>query len=217
MSSQLPEKIRSAIGLTAGNLGRALVRLGYPNGGKDAVFAETNLVAQLMRGLAEIDPGFDCYLEACLSRGRRIDLLATDGRLGLAAEAKKFGNVSYGCEGLGTDMARLDEFRPGYSPASDEYPHLDWWADADERWGLLMVGSHAGDIVRDVWRAEDPASEVAAHGPPTRKSNDPSPIVALRNKIDVRPGACRGAELIVKSRWQGSADAYLLWAAFRLQ
>ncbi len=95
----------------AGNkLATAVERLGYPNGNRDAVIPENNILIHVANELAR--GGFDLYCEAALSdadaglSARRIDLIAANDELSIAFEFKRRARP----ESVLADLQRLDEF-----------------------------------------------------------------------------------------------------------
>lgn len=214
--SEFPARFASAAALAARRLGAALDALDYPNGGRDATFAETNLVAYLVAGLLQSSPGFHCYAEAAHIQQRRIDLTGFDGRVAFALEAKKFGHVGKVVAALLGEMERIDQFVPRLSPTAEGHEPRDWWGTATERWAVLAVASHAGDEARKAWVAlEHTESHEAQAG--RSEWNDPRPIHGLVRELETRAHCVRDAAPICSGeRWRNCADAWLLWAAYRL-
>lgn len=153
-ASTVPAAIEGALQKAACKLGAALSALNYPNGGRDAVFAETNLLVYVGHGLMTCEMPFHCYAEASHTNSRRIDMIAFDGHCALAIEAKLFGNIGYVSRSVEDDLRRLADFCPRLSPNADGFDAENWWAKASEHWGLILIGSHGGDAVRDAWKAK---------------------------------------------------------------
>lgn len=211
---QPPEDLQHALRRAAEGLGTSLVRLGYPNGGRDAVFAEANVTCYVASGFLCLDAGYSCYAEASHTRARRIDLLASNGRSGFAIEAKLFGNVGQGAHSLLNDVERLCEFAPRLSPLNGGTAPPDWWRSLDTRWGVILVGSHASQAVHDAWRALDPSAGAKALADrPTWEAEAFSLLLSRLSQLGALGGllhVCDG------SRWHQCADAYLLSAVFPL-
>lgn len=227
MSEQeFPAAVAQALTSAAELLGKALLRLHYPNGGRDAVFAETNLLMYAGHGLLSCEKPFHCYAEAAHTNGRRIDMVAFDGDCAVAIEAKKFGNIGYVSESILRDLERLSDFRPIQSSTSDGSPAEEWWQQASQRWGLLLVGSHAGDSVKDAWtaqsRAEASSTLEARTSESTRRrattvERENATFMNLLDTLDRQKCGIRKAISICPgSGWDRCNDAYLLWAGFRL-
>jgi len=91
-------------------LASAVERLGYPNGNRDAVIPENNILIHVASELAGL--GFALYCEAALSDAdpdspaRRIDLIAANDELSIAFEFKRRARP----ESVLADLQRLDEF-----------------------------------------------------------------------------------------------------------
>lgn len=226
MPSEFPISIRAALEKAATLLGDSLLGLNYPNGGKDAVFAEANLIVYTAHALLSAERSFHCYAEPSHAGSKRIDLVAFDGETAVAVEAKKFGNVAYGSLAILSDIDRLRGFRPSLSPSADDSPVEEWWANAANRWGVILVGSHGGDQVRDAWQATTIESartaldgRLAARG--ARRTAtvqaDNTAMLAVLNKLDSMADTSRGVfQICPGNRWRQCEDAYLLWAGFRL-
>lgn len=215
----------AATSIAASKLGRSLTKLDYPNGGKDAVFAEANLVAYLTHGLLSQHETFSCYAEASHSHGRRIDLLASNGTLAFAVEAKKFGDVESGCRGVIQDIQRLREFRPALSPLRENVVANEWWRQADERWGAIVVGSHAGPEVTEAWKAGggDAGREALSRWSRRSRSTEGKHarsremLLEALSILHSDPRAFTSTHPICEgSRWRECQDAHLLWALFPL-
>jgi len=207
-------------------LGEALTCLDYPNGGKDAVFAEANLVAYTTHGLLSQKPVFHCYAEASHTRGRRIDLLAFNREIALAIEAKKFGDIEHASDGIIEDVQRIRDFTPTTSPLAANIDANDWWRQAKERWGLILVGSHAGDEVARAWQSGGGESarlslserSLRNRAKPEKLDRANEKLLKALATINEDPGSQFGCFRICEGRrWEGSTDAYLLWAAFPLK
>lgn len=213
MSWEGPEGVDQALRIAAETLGNALNSMGYPNGGSDAVFAETNLIAHLTHGLLSLSMGYSCYAEASHTKGRRIDLLVSNGRTGIAFEAKKFGNVGSSSAGLLNDMERISEFNPRLSPLKSRLSPPDWWSEVD-RWGGLLVGSHASMDVHQAWEHLDPetAKAALAHRPAWEREA----YAALIASLSARSARAGMVQICDGDTWENCADAKLLYAVFRL-
>jgi hypothetical protein len=224
MSNVFPQHVEDALQQAAQLLGDSLLELDYPNGSKDAVFAEANILVYVGHGLMSCFHPFRCYAEASHESRKRIDMVATDGTTVLAIEAKKFGNIGYGSEAIMADVERLKCFRPQLSRASGDATPRAWWDEAKERWGVILVGSHAGDPVNEAWIAKDEDSAAAALSKRVVAYRRRRPDILAREKsimlnalaeLDKMPGIRRGSFPICSgNRWDRCEDAHLLWAAF---
>lgn len=208
-----PEGLNEALRIAAEALGNSLNSMGYPNGGRDSVFAEANLVAHLAHGLLSLNLGYSCYAEASHTKGRRIDLLASNGRVGIAFEAKLFGNVGGSATRLLADLERISEFSPRLSPLKALRPPPDWWSEV-HRWGGLLVGSHAPAEVNHAWENLDPeAAKAALVRRPAWEREAYGALIASLSERSASTGAfhiCDG------DTWERCLDAKLLYAVFRL-
>lgn len=223
---EFPSSVESALRDAAHLLGDGLIGLGYPNGGKDAAFAEANILVYVAHGLLSRSRPFKCYSEPTHTRASRIDMVAFDGEVALAIEAKKFGSIKDGSSGIIRDVERLRDFTPKLAVLADKSPAKEWWQSAHARWGLVLVGSHGGKFVTDAWNAADAGSALSSleerligkkqREAATIREGNAGLLEALA-RLDTMSGIKRGAFEICSGETWGCADASLLWAAFRLQ
>ncbi|MGH2510869.1 MAG: hypothetical protein ACRDHZ_26185, partial [Ktedonobacteraceae bacterium] len=177
----------------------------------------------LVNSLMSSEPAFHCYAEAAHSGGRRIDLIAFDLEIALAIEAKTFGNIGRASNEAIGDIDRLNEFSPIPSRSKENILPANWWKSANERIGILLVGSHSDVKVRQAWSAKDLVGATNAIDQRARGSRLPIKSWSRENQIFlrlvaklIRQQAVRGSCSICESQWFKTDDAYLLYAIFSL-
>jgi len=209
---------------TASSLAQSLRLIGWLQGTADAPLPEQNTVLHLATAL--VQQGFGVYAEARLEprqgeRPGRIDLIAGDATVALGIEVKTFG--PFRPEVLLVDAQKLGRYSPATNPRSDGVDPLAFWAEADERLGVLLVQSFVGGLP-ELWagglapaglidRARGSALwDHLAKSP--RKRED---LLSLATFLSER-SATFGAELVLEDRqvWDDTGPLHLLWASWPL-
>lgn len=213
---QFPAEIEQAVADAALRLGRALDFLEWPNGERDAPPNELNALINLQWALARLTPTFHFYSEGAISERGRVDLMASNGDISLAMEAKRFGDINERSDSIGKDIQRLRDFHPAYYQGDGSRPIRDWWGTS-ARWGLVIITSFRGDAVRDAWLA--PSHQRAAEALSTYRSKsdrpraDGSGFMGLRATADMHRFA---APITLSERWPDTGAGHLLCGAVAL-
>lgn len=207
-------------------LGKALIGLDYPNGGRrNSILHENNLIIHIAHEL--IERGFHCYAEAAVGKGS-IDLIAGDGKLAVAIEAKMFGDPRERACGIKRDLERMGKFVPHRDPLSqlnNPTRACQWWAAAQERWGVIVIGhQRAGDeVIETAWTTPDDedAARLIKQGNKSRHRDTTieqitESFIALRKTLRDKGAHFGAKEICDDTPWPGTDGAWLLWAAFRL-
>lgn len=218
MTEAFPVQIETCVEAAAARLGRALEFLEWPNGDKDAPCHEINALINLQWSLSALEPEFYFYSEGAIAERGRVDLMASNGDISLAIEAKSFGNINERSDSVSRDLKRLYEFEPAYYQGNDTPILNKWWEKSKECWGLLLITSFRGDAVKDAWIATDITSALAImQSGYTRKSDRPladgSGFAALLNAPSIYRFA---APITLSNRWSTTGKGWLLCGAVRL-
>lgn len=223
MEPQLPSEIRDCIRHGAERLGRALVALEWPNGGKDAAPAEINALLNVGYFLQALPEPYDIYAEGSCASGR-IDAMGFNGRIAFALEAKKFGGINAQANSAYNDLDRMREFRPEMTQklSDSALRPREWWSDASERWGIILISSFRGQEVAEAWAAEDENKFLAVMRTYTHESDRPATgpegiPTGIHRLYQQFSHANRGAALVTDStRWQDCGQGWFLWGAIPL-
>lgn len=207
-------------------LGKALIGLDYPNGGRrNSILHENNLTIHIAHEL--IERGFHCYAEAAVGKGS-IDLVAGDGKLAVAIEAKMFGDPRERVFGIKHDLDRMAKFVPHRDPPSQ--PNnltraCQWWATAQTRWGVIVIGhQRAGDeVIETAWTTpnDEDAARLIEQGNKRRHRDTTikqitESFIALRKTLRDKGAHFGAKEICDRKPWPGTDGAWLLWAVFPL-
>ncbi len=216
MTYQLPIEIEHCFEKGACRLGKALEKLEWPNGGKDAPCHEVNALINIAFYLGNLAKPFHVYAEATVGQRGRMDMIGFNGETAIALEAKVFGKINRKSDEVLLDLNRLKSFRPSLSELAGNQKAHQWWDEAENRWGIVVISSFRGREVRDAWLAED-ENEFREKMATYKKADKPQDecgtakgFLALHRAV---PFSCRRAALITDAvRW-GSGEGWLLWAA----
>lgn len=222
MIPPLPVAIRSCLTDAAQRLGRALNELEWPSGGKDAAPAEINALINLMFYLQSQPAPFAIYAEGTCEDGR-IDMMACDGEVALAVEAKNFGAIQRQSEAALRDLNRMLKFRPSLGLLRSGEAPRPWWGDAKQRWGIILIQSFRGKEIADAWQSPDDnafqqhmsAYRSAADRLQTDVQGEPAGFHKLFRAF---PAHNRGiAPITDGQRWADCGQGWFLWGAVPLQ
>lgn len=213
---QFPTVIEQAVRKAAIRFGRALDFLEWPNGNRNAPPHELNALMNLQCALGQLQPPFYFYSEGSIAERGRVDLMASNGEISLAIEAKGFGRINERSDSIALDLARLREFTPAYYRGRGDREIKDWWG-ASQRWGLIIISSFRGDEVRDAWLADstDEAARELSKYPLERDRPrvDGTGFLALRSTFDLYRFA---APVPLGDRWSDTGRGHLLCGAVAL-
>ncbi|WP_152599864.1 hypothetical protein [Noviluteimonas dokdonensis] len=220
----LPEAFSTCFESAATRLGRALEKLEWPSGGKDAPCHEVNAVFSLAHCLGHLEPQFDLYAEGNLGRRGRVDLIGSNGEIAFALEAKGWGDIGDRANSILGDISRIQSFSPTASELANNVVAVDWWSQASKRLGIILITSFRGVEVAEAWTANDEGRAIesmSAYTTPTamalNDNGEPQAFLHLYRKLREVRAEC-GASLITKGdRWKDCGEGWLLWAAFLLQ
>lgn len=217
MDKKFPKEIEMCVTQAAARLGRALDFLEWPNGEKDAPCHEINALINLQVALSKLDPEFYFYSEGSIAQRGRIDLIASNGKVSLAIEAKSFGNINERSDSILRDLERLYTYEPAYYRGNNNQDLNTWWEKSNNRWGLILITSFRGDEVRDAWMSEDVTSAVEIMQSYTKKADRPasddSGFTALRSVPNVHRFA---APISMGERWNSTGKGWVLCGAVSL-
>ena len=210
-----PRVLRDALTEGAARLGRALDKLDWPNGGKDAPCHEVNAVINISYYLGQA--GFHLYAEGTTVNRGRIDLVGFDDRIAFALEAKNFGDINKQGDSILTDWKRLQKFYPLLTEVAGNQEAHKWWETASERWGIIVIASYRDPQIKDAWMSPDEAgfrqhmSVYKAHEQPQEVDGEAKGFLALYRATQT---AVRGAEIITPgTRFKDCGEGWLMWAA----
>ncbi len=221
MDAQLPLDIQRCFELGASRLGEDLVFLEWPNGGKDGAPAERNAMFNVAYYLGSLPKRYHLYFEGTAGNGR-MDMMGCDGETAIAIEAKSLGDINRQSASLLTDLDRLLKFSPFLTEKLNDNskPH-QWWQEATNRWGILLILSFRGREIADAWKTDDTnlfrekmESYIKRRRRNTDSNGEISKFLALSQAI---PLSGRGAALIIDGKhWQDCGEGWLLWGAIPL-
>jgi len=203
MTSAIPAFIKESVNEAGARLGRALDKLEWPSGGKNAPPSELNALINFQCCLSRLDADFDFYSEGTIAERGRIDLLGSNGKASLAMEAKRLANLNQSAVSALNDLRRLrcDEFAPAYCPPTPNREVTRWWEKSDSRWGVLLITSFHGDAVREAWEAQD--TETAARYMRVAGFRKFEGFMSLHRAEDLQRFS---APIPLPSRWCETAD-----------
>jgi hypothetical protein len=205
--------VKECLRNAASSLGAALDFLEWPNGGVNAHPDEHNVTAHLQASMSHLEPPFHFYSEARIEESGRLDLLASNGELSLAIEAKGFGGISKQSACLIDDVNRLLRFSPSCYKAED-FTNRQWWEASTQRWGLALILSFRGSDLQQAWCTNDDSAAMAALQKRQWGSNPASPFMKLRQLDWTERFA---ANIPMDDRWKtAAADGWLLCGAIAL-
>lgn len=216
MDAKLPAVIELCIREGAARLGRALRKLEWPNGGKDAPPNELNAIINISSCLGNQDPPFHLYAEGTIAKRGRVDLIGFDGNTAFAMEAKAFGKINNKSTEVLSDLQRLRIFSPSMSELAHNVKAEDWWKGATSRWAIVVISSFRGTEVKDAWLADDEAEacKLMANYRPADRAIEvdgmATGFLALHRELRE---TSRGAVLITNGQPWGGGEGWLLWAA----
>jgi hypothetical protein len=213
-SNKLPDYVKDCLRNTANSIGAALDFLEWPNGGVDAHPDEHNVTAYLQACMSHLEPSFHFYSEARIGeKNGRLDLLASNGELSLAIEAKGFGNISNQSSQLINDVERLLNFSPSCFKA-EGFTNRQWWETSSQRWGLALILSFRGSDLQEAWCMDDDGAAMAALRKRRWGSDPESPFMKLRGLNWTERFAHK---IQMDDRWRTTtADGWLLCGAVAL-
>lgn len=223
-TSEFPRVVVEALQDAAKQLGDCLDRLDFPNAARDAPFTEANLIWTLASQLSHRSPAFACYAEAACGPSGHTDLIAFDGSLALAIEAKTFGDVPAKAQEIERDFTRLLQFSPHLSRRVGS-SERNWWNEAQQRWALIVVGNLVGAEISKAWCAksreasdallQEAIDKAVSTGQAGRIKSRQAPMAELVSSVlsETTRGAAR---VLPGGIWADSDDIWLLWAARRL-
>jgi hypothetical protein len=217
VTSKFPSEIKSCAKDAATRLGKALDFLEWPNGEKDAPCHEINALINLQVALSKLDPEYHFYSEGVIADRGRVDLIASNGNISLAIEAKSFGKINERSESVRRDVERLHKYTPAYFRGNTDSKINEWWEKSTSRWGLILITSFRGDEVSDAWMSEDTRSAAKIMEKYPRKADRPtvdgSGFIALHSL----PWSDRFAYPIsLTERWSSTGKGWLLGGAVSL-
>lgn len=224
MQDKFPSDIEYCIKQGALQLGEALERLHWPNGGKDSPCHEVNALINISNYLSNLPIPYYVYAEATVAKGCRVDMVACNGDTALAFEAKSFGRIHKQSEGILKDLERLKTFRPSLTNLAGKLEPPHWWDNAKSRWGIIIVSSFVGPEVRDAWLAKDEdtvkekirtysKSKQSQTNSDRENDGEDSGFMKLYRAISE---SCRDAAFITDAKQWDSGEGWLLWAAVPL-
>lgn len=157
MASNVPEFIKECVAESGVRLGLALDYLEWPSDGVEAAPSELNALIGFQCAVMRRELGFHFYSEGTMeNRGGRIDLMGCNGEVSLAIEAKRLDNLGAKARLASSDLNHLIQFRPSYCTPTPGHELNDWWETSPHKWGLLLITTFLGDVVRDAWEAPNP-------------------------------------------------------------
>ncbi len=219
MSDQLPQEIEECIKQGALRLGRALEVLEWPSGGKDAPCHEINALISIAFYLGSLPNPFHLYAESSVNQRCRVDMIGFDGQTAIAMEAKGFGPINSQADSMLKDLVRLKTFVPSLSELAGNEKAVEWWANAESRWGIILISSFRGRKIRDAWMSPDVNKFIEIMGPSRSgktqvgEGGDSTGFLALFSAV---PYEYRRASMITDAKRWGSGEGWLIWAAIPL-
>jgi len=222
-SPVLPSDFSRCFEDAASRLGRALRKLEWPSGSKDAPCHEVNAIFSFAHCLGKLERDFQLYAEGMIGDRGRIDLIGCNGEIAFALEAKGWGAINKQSLSVTLDLERVRGFRPIPSELANDASAVDWWREAKQRFGILMITSFRGRNVADAWQLDsddDVIARMSAYKPSDRAldtNGEPAPFLTLHKRLRFLETE-RGASPITDgSRWKDCDEGWLLWAAFPLE
>lgn len=213
---QFPSEIEAAVHEAAVRLGRALEVLEWPNGKSLGPPHEINALINLQGRLSNFDPPYHFYSEGRIGETGRVDLMASNGTVSLAMEAKSFGDINPRSDSIAKDLDRLRGFTPAYYRGSGTREINDWWATS-QRWALIIITSFRDDEVRNAWVTDD--EDEARRQMETytkvcdRPRTDGTGFMALRSTPDLYRFA---APITMGDAWKETGPGHFLCGALHL-
>ncbi|MDX1557166.1 MAG: hypothetical protein R3212_14145 [Xanthomonadales bacterium] len=224
MINTLPIEVQRCIEQGAHRLGRALERLEWPNSGKDGPVAEINGLISLMYYLQAEPEAFHIYAEGTCAGGR-IDMMACNGPIALAVEAKAFGKIADRSESCLKDLQRMKTFKPELTTKLASGNSLnEWWEAASQRWGIILIQAFRGREISDAWVAPDTAGFLKAMSTYSGSAEnyvgaDPdNPTGFLKLWQQFEPQNRGRAQITDATRWPDTvaSEGWFLWGAIPL-
>ena len=167
--------------------------------------------------LSNLDPPFYFYSEGTIAQTGRIDLIGCNGDVALAMEAKGFGPINSRSNSAFKDLQRLRDFVPAYSKPASPFEPRDWWQEAKQRWGLLLVMSFRGVEVKEAWEAPSTSEAYEIMQSYTSTSDRPADENSGFMALLQDPDMIRfGARIAHTTRWGKDTNGWLLCGAIPL-
>ncbi len=222
MATRLPIDIENSIDQGAKRFGKALEILEFPNGGKEAPPSEINALINVSYFLQNLPQPFAIYAEGSCASGR-VDAMGFNGRVAFVLEAKTFGTINSQAESAFRDLERMRKFFPEMTQKlSGALRPRDWWREAEERWGIILISSFRGKEVADAWQAEQEDTFIEEMSRYTEETcrpawdadRKPAGLLKLYKQFSAQN---RGAALVTSGeRWQDCGQGWFLWGAIPL-
>lgn len=219
---RFPIDIEQCIEHGASNLGRTLEILEWPNGGKDAPCHEVNALINISSCLSNLPKPYHVYAEATVPPRGRVDMIGFNGETAIAIEAKSFGNINKKSNEVINDLKRLETFSPSLTTElAGSQAANQWWNEAKNRWGIIVISSFRGREVRDAWLAQDESDfkkQMNIYRPIKKSQSHDDEIASgyLALYRSVSSLYRRSAQITDGARWRETGEGWLLWAAIPL-